>query len=222
MKRKRIARIFCMLTVNALLVGCNPQWEKRDPLEMGQIEQPMPDTSRTSGAIYSPGTTTYLYGSSRAHRVGDLLTIHVNENLNAQDNVTSNTSRKSEITDTFGLTGAVNPGVLQIKGDNKYNGAGNSVQSNTITGDIAVTVVRVLSNGNLVIRGYKTLTLMNGIEKIGLAGIVRQQDINSEDNSVLSSKIANARVVYLGRGQLNDGANKGWLSSVYSGPAWPV
>lgn len=213
-----------LIVVVTLLQGCmsQPNWKQGDPLKINNINEPMPYVKRTNGAIYQQGSDTYLYGSSRAHRVGDLLTVHVDENINAQDSMSSSTSRSSTLKDGIALTSVIKPGTLDISGDNKYAGAGNSQQSNTITGDITVTVIRVLSNGNLVIRGYKTLVLSNGTEKIGISGIVRQIDINSADNSVLSSKIAEAHIAYLGRGDLKRSSSKGWGSKIYSGSVWPL
>lgn len=195
---------------------------KKDPLALNDVRESMYYVKKTNGAIYQQGSDGYLYGSSRAHRVGDLLTVHVDENLNAQDNITSNTSRTSTLKDSLALTSVVKPGALEINGANVYAGSGKSQQSNVITGDITVTVIRVMTNGNLVIRGYKTLTLTNGIEKIGIAGIVRQIDINSADNSVLSSKIADAHIAYLGHGDLTRSAHKGWLTRIFGGSIWPV
>ena len=138
---------------------------EKDPLALNDVHQSMYYVRKTNGAIYQQGSDGYLYGSSRAHRVGDLLTVHVDENLNAQDNITSNTSRINTLKDKLALTSVINPGTLEVNGSNIYAGAGKSQQSNVVTGDITVTVIRVLANGNLVIRGYKTLTLTNGIEK---------------------------------------------------------
>jgi flagellar L-ring protein precursor FlgH len=213
-----------VVSVVGLLQGCMPHnnWKRADPLRIDKINEPMPYVKRTNGAIYQQGSDTYLYGSRRAHRVGDLLTVHVDENLNAQDSMSSTTSRTSVLKDGIGLTSVIKPGTLDITGDNRYAGVGNSQQSNTITGDITVTVIRVLSNSNLVIRGYKTLFLSNGTEKIGISGIVRQIDINSADNSVLSSKIAEAHIAYLGRGDLKRSSSKGWGSKIYSGSIWPL
>lgn len=225
MKKKVVLiRFIILLTAVFCLVGCYPakNWKKKDPLRIDQIDESIPYLSRTQGAIYQQGSDTYLYGSSRAHRVGDLLTVHVDENINAQGSVSSDTSRTNTVKDSIALTNVINPGSLEVAGDNKYSGSGKSQQSNTITGDITVTVVRLLSNGNLVVRGYKTMTLSNGVQKIGISGIVRQIDINSADNSVLSSKIADAHIAYLGRGDLTTSSKKGWLSRLMAGSLWPL
>lgn len=193
-----------------------------DPLALSDIYQATSPVHRTKGAIYAQGSSHDLYGSSRASRVGDLITIHVNENLNAEDNNSSETNRKTELQNELTLTHLIPEGKLDLKGDNKFEGEGKSRQSNRVTGDITATVIKVLPNNNLVIRGYKTLTLSNGIEKIGIAGVVRPEDINSADNSVFSSKIADAHIVYFGRGDLTNSSHKGWLTRVYSGKLWPV
>ena len=217
-------RLLSAISVSILLTGCfsSQQWRPVDPLAMNSIDEPIPCLVKTKGSIYQQGSDTYLYGNSRAHRVGDLLTVHVDENLYAHGDTSSDTSRKSEVKDSIALTKVINSGSLDINGENKYSGSGKSSQSNKVTGDITATVIRKLANGNLVIRGYKTLTLSNGVEKIGISGIVREEDIKSEDNSVKSSMIANEHIAYFGRGDLSESSKKGWLSRLFSGSLWPV
>ena len=92
-----------------------------------------------------------------------------------------------------------------------FSGSGNAAQSNSLTGRLSVTVVRVFDNGNLGILGQKELTLNNGKEYIRVSGIVRQEDISSV-NTVPSNRLADAQISYIGAGDMADSSKKGWLS----------
>lgn len=102
-----------------------------------------------------------------------------------------------------------------FKGDSKTN------QGNSLSGNISVHVLRVLPNGNLMIRGEKWMTLNNGDEYIRLTGIIRAQDISSS-NTIISSKIANARIQYAGTGAFAEAQEQGWLSKFFSSTWWPL
>jgi len=78
-----------------------------------------------------------------------------------------------------------------------------------------------LPNGNLMIRGEKWMSLNNGDEYIRLTGIIRAQDISS-GNTIISSKIANARIQYAGTGTFADTQEQGWLSKFFSSGWWPL
>lgn len=219
---KRFLSAFFVFSVVLLLCGCQPPVQKMDPLALNDITQAIPHFRRTNGAIYQQGNENSLYSSSRAHRVGDLLTVHLVEDTSAQDNVSSNTSRTSTLNDSFNITPDISSGGLEINGNNKYSGSGDSKQSNKITGDVTVTVIRVLPEDRLVVKGYKTISLSNGVEKVGISGVVREEDINTLDNSVNSSQVADAHIAYLSKGDLNTSAQKGWLTRIFSGFFWPV
>ena len=100
-----------------------------------------------------------------------------------------------------------------------FSGAGTSSQSNSLTGNITVTVAEVLSNGYLVVRGEKILALNEGDEFVRLSGIIRPQDIRP-DNSVLSTSVANSQITYGGNGAVADSNSQGWLSRFFL-KVWP-
>jgi flagellar L-ring protein precursor FlgH len=84
-----------------------------------------------------------------------------------------------------------------------------------------VHVLKVLPNGNLMIRGEKWLTLNNGDEYIRLTGVIRPKDINS-NNTILSTKVANARIQYAGTGSFADANEQGWLTKFFNSSWWPL
>ena len=165
------------------------------------------------GAIYQAGLDLRLFEDNRARRVGDILTVRLSEATSASKSSSTSISKD-------GSADYQNPTVFgrpltmdgipilssSLTGSQSFDGEGDSAQSNSLQGDITVTVVERLANGNLVIRGEKWVTINQGREFIRLAGIVRPIDI-ADDNSILSTQIADARIAYSGKGVL-DAANR--------------
>ena len=102
-----------------------------------------------------------------------------------------------------------------LSNSSDFTGNSDANQSNSLTGNISVSVVKVLANGNLVVRGEKWLMLNNGNEYIRVTGIVRSEDVSS-DNTVSSQRIANARIQYGGTGDFADTQERGWLSRFFN------
>ena len=92
-----------------------------------------------------------------------------------------------------------------------FSGSGNAAQSNSLTGFLTVMVTRVFDNGNMEIAGQKKLRLNNGDEYVRLTGLIRPEDITA-NNVVLSNRIADAEIIYVGAGELADSSRQGWLS----------
>ena len=95
-----------------------------------------------------------------------------------------------------------------------FSGAGTAAQSNSLTGSMTVTVVRVYPNGNLEIKGQKKLILNDGSEYLRLSGIVRPEDI-SANNTISSSSIADAKITYTNAGVYAVSTKPGWLSKIF-------
>ncbi len=220
-----------------LLAGCSstPEMAKRDPAYAPVRPVPVP-VQKNRGAIFQSGSGISLFRDSRARRVGDILTVKLAERIRASKSAKTNTSRSDEFKmDNPTLFGAQvrfdAPRALPLEShkdnglaasfgsERKFSGSGDSSQSNSLTGDITVSVVEVLANGYLVVRGEKTLSLNQGSEYVRVAGIVRPQDIGA-DNTVLSSKLADASISYGGEGVVADSNRKGWLSRAL-GSIWP-
>jgi flagellar L-ring protein precursor FlgH len=169
-----------------------------------------------------------LYSDVKARRIGDIITVNLRENTNASKSAGTTTNREStvELQPITGLGGnAVNIGgqsiQLGVDSSNEFTGDAQANQSNSLNGNISVTVIEVLSNQNLVIRGEKWLTLNNGDEYIRLTGIIRPADI-SPTNEIDSMKIANARIQYSGTGSFATAQKQGWLSRFFSSEWWPL
>jgi len=181
-----------------------------------------PPAPRTEGAIYQAGQQMELFADLKARRVGDVLTIVLNENTNASKTATTTTAKKTSVTNTgpslFGKS-YTTKGVpildTTLTGDDAFNGAGTSAQSNSLAGSLTVTVIDVQPNGNLVVQGDKTLKLNQGDEFVHIAGVIRPADI-STNNTVTSDKLADAHISYSGKGAVNASNQMGWLARFFN------
>lgn len=186
-----------------------------------QVEPPVPN-----GSLFRGQNVNGLYSDIKARDLGDIITVRLQEQTTASKSASTGISRNSNVdlpTPTlFGRDVSVrgNPLSAQLNGGTDFNGDSSADQSNQLTGDITVAVIRVLPNGNLIVRGEKWLTLNNGQEYVRLTGIIRPQDVAS-DNSIASNRVANARIEYSGTGSLANAQRQGWLTRFFNGPIWP-
>ncbi|MDZ7277342.1 flagellar basal body L-ring protein FlgH [Pantoea eucrina] len=184
-------------------------------------EQPAPQAH--SGGLFQANYAWSLMQDRRAYRVGDILTVRLEESTQSSKQARTNFGKKNAVElgapslmgQTFDqLSGAV-------KGNRNFNGNATSAQQNMLRGAISVAVHKVLPNGILVIRGEKWLTLNQGDEYVRVTGLVRADDIE-RDNSLSSQRIANARITYAGRGALSDANAAGWLTRLFNHPLFPI
>ena len=178
-----------------------------------------------NGAIWQPGTNVSLFEVSRAHRVGDLITVLIRENANATKSTATTVDKSDDVSaglsSFFGRQpslGGYTPSVAATSAA-KFSGNGATAQSNAFTTTLQATVLRVMSNGNLEISGQKEVMLNGGHEYIRVAGVVRAADV-SPQNTVSSTQIANARVEYSGNGDVYAAARVPWLTSFFLS-LWP-
>ena len=177
----------------------------------------MQTTKANNGAIYSTSSPGLFSSDKRAHQVGDILTVQLNETFSSTKSVTSQSAKEDSIGAEVGPTGILkNFAGLggSVSKSNSFKGSGSASQSNSLTGFISATVVKVYPNGNLEIKGQKRLRLTDGSEYIRLAGIVRPQDI-SASNTVSSNLIAEAQIEYVGSGTLSNESKPGWGSKLF-------
>ena len=175
------------------------------------------ESLRPSGAIYSSNSGGLFATDRRASDVGDILTVQLTEDFAASKSQSASSAK----TDSFSvdlpaiLDANGNDANLTAGGASTFSGTGAAAQRNSLRGQISVTVTQVHSNGNMEITGQKKLLLNNGDEYIRLSGIVRPEDITA-DNIIVSNRIANARISYIGAGETADTGKKGWLSKALS------
>ncbi|MEN5427669.1 flagellar basal body L-ring protein FlgH [Stenotrophomonas pennii] len=218
-----LARLTFAAAAIALLGGCVIAGDVRPYPALAPVQPVMPPQAQaTAGAIYAAGPSLQLYSDRRARDVGDLLTITLLENTQAQMSANTATSKESELAiGTPTIFGApVTLGGKDIlsataNGSRDFTGRGNSAQSNRLQGNVTVTVMQRLPNGNLVVQGQKNLRLNQGDELVQVQGIVRAADI-APDNTIPSSRVAEARIVYGGRGAVAQSNAMGWLSRFFN------
>lgn len=175
-----------------------------------------------SGGVFSTDMSMSLTSDSRAFRVGDIVTVNLQETTQASKKAGTSFSKESAdninapnlLGKTFGKA------AVGLGASNSFTGDATSTQQNALTGAITVIVQEVLPNGLLRVSGEKTLTLNNGEEFVRLRGYLRAADIDA-DNQVSSLRIANARIAYSAQGTLADTQQPGWLTRFFTGPLMP-
>jgi len=174
---------------------------------------------KSNGAIYQAANGyAPLTSGARASMVGDVLTIQLVERTAASKSNSSSTSKNSKFGLTPPTTGPLalfNPSDINIGGDSSFSGSGQAAQTNSLSGEISVTVAEVYPNDTMKVRGEKLLNLNRGEEHIRMTGIVRVADI-SPDNRVASSRVADAKITYAGSGEIARASKQGWLQKFFS------
>ena len=208
-------KIFIIIFTAAFIKGCASHVEDRASIDFEPIipENMNLPNNINSGGIYNESSGGLFATDRRAGQIGDILTVALSEDFTASKSQSA-TSAKS---DSFKvdlpnlLDPAGDQALLDSGAETSFSGSGSAAQTNSLRGEISVTVMRVFSNGNMEIMGQKKLHLNNGNEYVRLSGMIRPQDI-SANNVVQSSRIANAKISYLGVGDIADTGQKGWLS----------
>lgn len=224
--KARIGATMLMLTL--LLSGCiSPEPRPDDPIYAPVITASREAPEQNLGSLYQSGYEISLFTDRRAARVGDVLMVTLDERTTSSKK--SDTDIKKENDLQFGAGTVFGQGITNNGNDllsasinqkRKFAGASASDQSNRLQGSITVTVSEVLPNGLLVVRGEKWMTLTNGEEFIRVRGLVRQADINP-DNTISSTKLADARITYSGTGEFADSGRQGWGSRFFNTKWWP-
>jgi flagellar L-ring protein precursor FlgH len=220
---KRLVSLAALLS----LVACGNTPPKPDPAFSSVrpvYSQPLPVND---GGIYRAGYEMALFADQRARRIGDIITIVLVEKTNASKKASTKTKKDSSMNigspSIWGGPVTLNGlDVLAAAADaeREFTGEGDSTQSNSLTGRVSVTVIDTLPNGNLVVRGEKLLTLNQGSERVQVSGTIRPADV-SPDNTVLSTQVADAQIVYTGEGALADANSPGWLARFFQSSWWP-
>ena len=213
----------------SLLTGCNvmppqamthsPQFEPVYPIKQVQA-------SSATGAIYVGRQSDSWFGKGRNFQVGDVITVLLNESTQAARSQVGSISRNSTndmLSPGLAVLGNKLGGLMKgtdfSKTDISNKGTGTADQTASLTGSVAVSVVEVMPNGNLVLRGEKQLALTEGSEVIQVAGIIRPDDV-APNNTVQSRRLANAQISYRGTGDLANATRAGWGTSAVL-KLWP-
>ncbi|KSN51380.1 flagellar basal body L-ring protein FlgH [Pseudomonas aeruginosa] len=225
--------IVSLLGIATALGGCvNPPPKPNDPYYAPVLPRTPLPAAQNNGAIYQAGFEQNLYDDRKAFRVGGIITITLNEKTQASKKANSDIQKDSKtkmgLTSLFGsgmtTNNPIGGGDLSLSaeygGSRDAKGDSQAGQSNSLTGSITVTVAEVLPNGILSVRGEKWMTLNTGNELVRIAGLVRADDI-ATDNTVSSTRVADARITYSGTGAFADASQPGWLDRFFLSPLWP-
>jgi len=207
--------------VAMLLAGCGmttPSTSVHQPMSVRPA--PNPVATQDNGAIYQPGTARLaLFEDRRARQVGDTLLVVVEERTNASKRSSSAANRTGEVEVSIPtltkLPGAGLEGLsVGASSDSTFEGGGNSAANNVFQGNVAVTVIEVYPNGNMLVSGEKQVTINNGTEYIRFSGVVNPIHVSSA-NSVSSTRVADARIEYKGKGYITEAQNMGFLQRLF-------
>jgi flagellar L-ring protein precursor FlgH len=223
--RKIVWFELAMMIAAIVLTGCASSPAQRAP--DAPVAAAMPVAPPQNGAIYSAAQGMALFEDQKARNVGDVLTILLVETTTAKTSAATNTAKDTSSNMSaptiLGMPVSIH-GVPVLSGSldstHKFAGSGDSSQSNALQGNVTVTVIGRQPNGNLIVRGEKHLALNQGSEFVRIEGVVRPADI-APDNTIPSSRVADARISYTGEGTLAESNSKGWLARFFSSSIWP-
>jgi flagellar L-ring protein FlgH len=216
--------MFCVFGLS----GCSQQAPLKagDPFFAPVVMPAVTPRPAAAGSLYSEDSAMNLFADKKALRPGDLITVVLSEQTTSNKSASVDVSKSADLAlPVPTLLGAAatlngNPIANQVTADRNFSGAADAAQSNSLRGNITVSVVDVWPNGTLVVRGEKWMTFNRGDELIRIAGLVRPDDV-SKNNEVLSTRIANAKITYTSSGELASSQKMGFLSRFFNSHYWP-
>ena len=215
------------LVVATVVCGCGPRHvqpftPRQRVYNAGGYAQKDASAKPAPGSLFSDANPGYLE-DTRAVRVGDFVILNINESADAQGDSSTNLSRDSSanmaVSGMLGLIPAlkraypdIDPTQLVAFANTAgFAGTGTTERKGQLTGNVAVRVVREMPNGDLFIEGTKVVLINNEEYHLYLSGLVRPADI-AQDNSIASTRIADAQIEFTGRGDVADQNRKGWFA----------
>ena len=212
-----------------LLWGCGPNHiqpftARHRKYDAGQYEATDERSKPATGSIYSEAQAGYLE-DTRALRVGDVVHVIIDEQADAQGgattNLSKNTSRDGSVEALLGLVPAIRSAypnidpetLISMVSNYDFAGEGKTQRAGRLRGSTAVKVKKTLPNGDLYVEGTKVVMINHEEYHLYISGVIRPADIDN-DNSVSSSLVADARVEFTGRGDINDQVERGWLTKI--------
>jgi len=218
-----------LLVLATLAAACGPAHiapftPKHRKYDAGPYAQTQKQYKPASGSCYSEAQAGFLE-DTRALRVGDLVLIRINEHADAQGNATTDlskdTSREASVDAFLALIPKLQreyPGLdpsklLSMASKSDFSGKGTTSRNGSLEGSIGVHVQREMPNGDLYVEGTKVVMINHEEYHLYVSGVLRPADIQP-DNSVDSSLVADARVEFTGRGDINDQVERGWLTKI--------
>ncbi|MDH2237639.1 flagellar basal body L-ring protein FlgH [Pigmentiphaga sp. GD03639] len=222
-RRVRGARALAGMTILAGLAACaTPKVDIDGPTTARPLDPVAYNANRrpTGGIFGSAPGYRPLFEDVRARNIGDTLVVRLEEHINSSQR--NNTSAQRSASASAGIP-SINklPGSGILRGlgvegesENRFNARGETGASNILSGTITVTVVEVLSNGNMRVSGEKQIGTNRETERVRFSGVVNPAHIVG-GNSVSSTQVADARIEYRGQGAIDEAQTVGWLSRFF-------
>lgn len=222
-----------------LLSGCKSTWQKEkvtgdlDPLTRRALDAARQDAEKGGkGSLWNPrAPLNDLYSSIKAKNVGDVVLVRVVEDAKASNQTGSNSSKKTSLSaqvssfmgmenryptpkSTFNPFGSIAGGM-----ESDFEGKGGTSRTGQMKAELTATVVEVYANGNMLIYGTRDVVVNEERQMMALSGVIRPRDITAY-NTVLSTAISDARIVFTGAGFVEDGQRPGWGTRIMEA-VWP-
>lgn len=225
-------RTLTMLMASLLLGACASKPPLEDNSDFAPIRPLEPAANALpTGSILGNSMHMSLFQGQRQWRVGDIITVVLNESTQASRNSSLITERKAtnDVLASSWTNALLSPNGFwgDVRGDIDLNkaeigteGVGTAAQANALSGVITAMVAEVLPNGNLIVEGRKQLSLTEGAEFIQIRGVVRTRDVQP-DNTVSSMRMAQAQISYRGSGNLAESTQPGWITQLLF-KYWPL
>jgi len=214
----KIRDSFAGLLAALALAGCSvspdtlvhsPQFEPVHPIAA-------PAAAAPTGSIFNGRQSIDLFSRGLNYQVGDIITVLLNESAQAARQQSTQVNREasndvipSGMTRKLANVSPLTDGINLNRANIASEGQGVADQRASLTGSVSATVIEVLANGNLMVRGEKQLALTEGAEVVQVSGIIRPDDV-SPNNMVQSRRLANAQIAYRGTGDMAAAAKTGW------------
>ena len=224
-----------LLPIAVVLLGCTACATK-PPLEDNSDFAPIRPlepaaNALPTGSILGNNMHMSLFQGQRQWRVGDIITIVLNESTQASRNSSLITERKAtndalssswtnSLLSPNGFWGDVRGDIDITQAEIGSEGVGTAAQANALSGVITAMVSEVMPNRNLIVEGRKQLSLTEGAEFIQIRGVVRARDVQP-DNTVSSMRMAQAQISYRGSGNLAESTQPGWITQLLF-KYWPL
>jgi len=218
---------YSLLFASVLILAACSSPKRGDPEYAPAMPVKPISQNEASDSIYQTTSAWFLLEDIKPRHIGDMLTVTLQERTDATKTANTETAKETDLaiasaTILGAPITASDREILATKLASQYDfkGEADSDQSNSLTGSVTVTVVNVLANGNLVVQGEKWININQGDEYIRLRGIVRASDINP-DNTISSTRVANAQIEYSGQGTFADANEPGWLTKFFNSKWMP-
>jgi flagellar L-ring protein precursor FlgH len=189
------------------------------PPPRAEVDVEQEKFSYQSGSLW-PGSSkkNMFFADNKARAIGDLVTVHVIEKTTAINK--ASTSDEHSTTSSLGIdTGGASATNMKLSGGVKFAGKGSTGRSDQFSATVSCVVTEVFTNGNMRIEGQRRMQINNEEQYIVVRGLIRQDDI-TYNNTIISSKIADADIMYTGQGGMNSGRQPNWLSRTLNN-IWP-